>query len=488
MREVFKYFILSTFILGFDALVVNANVTRLDLDIVADPAQERMSISAGLEIDLSSLPEIQNSGEYWFQFTEPATIEKFVADGAPVPFEFIPIPNVPESVGVQLLRVELPKHREKVVLKAEYVYSRDTLKGFAPNPSTDDHLHLAQLRRDSIYSSHLPYYPTSLHSDARSARIKITVPKGWTGLTAGGLAEKESGEFLNSFTYEVASPSGRLPYPLAIYPYRELKEGQVSIFFSEEDRSYAGEKLELIQSKILPFLTNLMGLPPFHQLKVIEVFPFEGNTGLAARDVVMLSQKIWFASPVDEDPTSKPSLVLVDEIAHQWNFYKVQLPNYLAEGVSEYTDALFLEYIKGAPALDQKIVSYRAHYKKTADLLNQVRDLKKQGLSKEQIAEKVHLFSQELDVYWPYAEWGEVPISDERVFPRLYFLKGALALHALRQTLGKESFYSGFREVFSNSREGEMTLDQFRAAFEGVIGRNLEEFFQRWYLEPGLPE
>jgi hypothetical protein len=38
------------------------------------------------------------------------------------------------------------------------------------------------------------------------------------------------------------------------------------------------------------------------------------------------------------DPNGKSMTVLVDECAHQWNAYHVQLPNYLAEGVSELSE------------------------------------------------------------------------------------------------------------------------------------------------------
>ena len=32
---------------------------------------------------------------------------------------------------------------------------------------------------------------------------------------------------------------------------------------------------------------------------------------------------------------------------------------------------------------------------------------------------------QALQPYWAYSEWGEVATSDPRLFPALYFLKGA---------------------------------------------------------------
>ena len=74
------------------------------------------------------------------------------------------------------------------------------------------------------------------------------------------------------------------------------------------------------------------------------------------------------------------------------------------------------------------------------------------------------------------------------MFNSLYFLKGAVALHALRVHLGDELFFKGFKEVFSKPTEGEQTLADFRQAFEKTSGKPLDDFFKEWYYKTGLPE
>jgi aminopeptidase N len=83
---------------------------------------------------------------------------------------------------------------------------------------------------------------------------------------------------------------------------------------------------------------------------------------------------------------------------------------------------------------------------------------------------------------------GELAISDPRVFPALYFLKGALALHALRTQIGDEQFFAGFKKLFAVGSNAPVTLDYCRQCFESVHGASLADFFQRWYNEPGLPD
>jgi len=90
--------------------------------------------------------------------------------------------------------------------------------------------------------------------------------------------------------------------------------------------------------------------------------------------------------------------------------------------------------------------------------------------------------------YWPYASAGEVAISDPRIFPTLYFIKGALALDALRTQLGDAQFFAGFRKVFATGTTEPVTLDYFRQCFESIHGASLADFFQLWYNTPGLAD
>jgi hypothetical protein len=473
----------------------------LQLELRADPARETLRVDLEMEIDLGAWPDARKSGEYWFLFTRPDTIFQLIdkSTGKPIDYRFAPVSGTPATTGLQRIKLDLPSSRDRVVIAANYLYSKNTFTGFFLNPSTDDNLHFGQVRADAIFASHLRYYPSAIGATAgnyplgapkrSSAQVRLEVPVGWKGVTTGRLVGEKSSGGRTTFTYDIASSSGRLPYPFAIYPYQVLTERNVSIYFGERDRTYAVEKLRLINDRILPFLTRLMGPPPFEQLKVIEVFPFEGNTGLAARDVVMLSQPVWFAAPIGEDLTSTPAVVLVDEIAHQWNFYKVRLPNFLAEGVSEYTDALFVEEVKGREALDARIEGHRKAYARSVEILTRLRELQAQGVDLAMAAKRLEMTEAEVTAYWPYAEAGEVAISDAKIFPKLYFLKGAAALHALRHLLGDPIFFRGFRSVFAGSDAdgGDVSLDQFRASFESASGRSLEEFFRVWYVRPGLP-
>ena len=82
-----------------------------------------------------------------------------------------------------------------------------------------------------------------------------------------------------------------------------------------------------------------------------------------------------------------------------------------------------------------------------------------------------------------------MPITDPRVFPPLYFLRGVMALQALREKLGDESFFKAFRSLFSaKPMDAAWTLADFREHFEKARGSDLKPFFSLWYESTELPK
>jgi hypothetical protein len=133
------------------------------------------------------------------------------------------------------------------------------------------------------------------------------------------------------------------------------------------------------------------------------------------------------------------------------------------------------------------MAAYRKAYTDVVNLIARLKPLKDRGQTVEQAAQALGLPLAAVQPYWPYASWDELPISDSRVFPTLYFLKGALALHALRNQIGDAQFFTGFKKLFSVGTTEPVTLDYCCQCFESVHGASLADFFRLWYNEPGLP-
>ena len=172
------------------------------------------------------------------------------------------------------------------------------------------------------------------------------------GVSAGVLQGQESVGDQIRFVYDIPYASGLLYYPLAVFPYvvqETVYQDRVlvGIYSSVADANYAQEKLQFLTTKVLPFLEDLMGNYPLPNLRIVEMLPQRGEYragGPGAGDA--LGEDVVRRS-IGTSYDSLPAVVLVDECAHQWNAYHVQFPNYLAEGISEYTDNLFLGALRG---------------------------------------------------------------------------------------------------------------------------------------------
>jgi hypothetical protein len=462
-------------------------VEETEIDLVLDPNGESMTAQVRLHVT-------DNTGSQQFvcTFLKPTRLDyvREAGSGRSVSYKFDLTGSLQN--GIYQCTMNLTRLSRECTVELGYSYSGKDFYGYALNPTTLDNFSLGQITSQAVHSSHLYYYP---YTDGLTghAQIALTVPQGWTGVSAGVLQGQEPVGNQTRFVYDIPYPSGLLPYPFAAYPY-VVQEAvyrdrvRVGLYSSAADANYAREKREFVTTKVLPFLEDLMGNYSLPNLRIVETFLKEGNIGLAARGLVMLSQKMWFAVPLGTSYKSTPAIVLIDECSQQWNAYYVKFPNYLAEGLSQFTDDLFFERFVDSQRMAKAMPAYREAYAKIADMINRLKPLKDAGQTIEQAAQTLGRTVEAITPYWPYASVGEVAISDPRVFPTLYFLKGAMALQALRTQMGDEQFFAGFKKVFAVGTSAPVTLDYFRQCFESVHGASLADFFQRWYNEPGLPE
>ncbi len=488
-----RFAVARVILIGVLAAVVTAiparaaQIEQTEIDLVMDPNSESMTAQVRLHVT-------ENVGDRQLvcYFLKPTRMDycREAPSGRNVPYQFQQLSE--PQYGVYQFTLNLGRSTQECTVELGYAYSGKDFYGYCLNPTTLDNLVFGQITRQSVYSSHLAYYPYTDGLTGR-ARIALTVPQGWMGVSAGVLEEQQSLDGRSRFVYDIPYASGILYYPMAAYPYvlqETLYQGRVlvGIYSSSGDARLAHEKLEFLTTTVLPFLEGLMGNYALANLRVVEVFPKEGNTGLAARGLVMLSEKMWFSAAIGTSYDSLPAVVLVDECAHQWNAYHVKFPNYLAEGISEYTDNLFAERYADRNRMATMVSSYRAAYTNIVETIARLKPFKDRGQTVEQAAQALGLPLASIEPFWPYASWGEVAISDPRVFPTLYFLKGALALQALRTQIGDEHFFAGFKKLFAVGTTEPVTLDYCRQCFESVHGGSLADFFQLWYNEPGLPD
>ena len=143
-------------------------------------------------------------------------------------------------------------------------------------------------------------------------------------------------------------------------------------------------------------------------------------------------------------------MLLAHELAHQWFGNAVSPARWddiwLNEGFATYAQWLWLEEID--------MVSLEAVVERT------LRFLPRDG--------------------WPLSAPSELfgPVSYEG---------GAVALHALRLTVGDDAFFEGLRGWVAANLDDSATTDDFEAVMEATSGEELDDFFDTWVHADEIP-
>jgi aminopeptidase N len=102
--------------------------------------------------------------------------------------------------------------------------------------------------------------------------------------------------------------------------------------------------------------------------------------------------------------------------------------------------------------------------------------------------------------HWLESTWGAFGPSDPfwdldvadpgaaSIFAWPVYLRGGMALQALRHRVGEAAFWSIVRTWLADRAGGNGSTEQFRALAEQVSGQDLAGFFDAWLVAPTRPE
>jgi hypothetical protein len=95
-----------------------------------------------------------------------------------------------------------------------------------------------------------------------------------------------------------------------------------------------------------------------------------------------------------------------------------------------------------------------------------------------------HDFAPPDDPFWQLTIGDPGP---ESVFDFPVYVRGAMTLQVLRDTVGDTAFFRILRTWASQHRGGNVHTDQFVALAERISGQQLDALFEAWLFTPGLP-
>ena len=205
---------------------------------------------------------------------------------------------------------------------------------------------------------------------------------------------------------------------------------------------------------VLAFFSENIG--PFSYEKLANVQSDASGGGMEAASAIMYN-----STSVTGKRTVRWRNVVIHELAHQWFGDAVTESDWndvwLSEGFATYFTLLFIEHAYGH---DEFVTGLRASRKTVIDYYAKTPDTR-----------VVH-----------------ANLSDmAQVTSAITYQKGGWTLHMLRQRMGDEKFWAGFRDYYAGYKDRNASTTDFRHAMERASGLDLADFFQQWLYRAGVP-
>ncbi|MFG1950078.1 M1 family metallopeptidase [Micromonospora sp. NPDC048830] len=297
------------------------------------------------------------------------------------------------------------------------------------------------------------WFPVNDHpSDKAGYEVEVTVPDGLAALSNGVPLGRTSGGGWTTWRWAERAPMASYLSFLVIGDYRVdtgTHAGRPIVTAVAASLPADGPAAASVArtGEIADFLAERFG-----------PYPFEAYGGIAVAD-----ERVGYALETQSRPVYGPGFfrsgrpdpgVVAHELAHQWFGDSVSLARWsdiwLNEGFATYAEWLWAEH-DGGPTAQR---SFELRYAAT--------------------------------------DWSEPSVDPGRaeMFGTAVYQRGALAVHALRRTVGDDAFFRILRAWTAERRGGTATTADFVALAERVSGRRLGALFDAWLAAdtpPTLP-
>ncbi|MGW6256407.1 M1 family metallopeptidase [Streptomyces sp. NPDC055085] len=293
------------------------------------------------------------------------------------------------------------------------------------------------------------WFPSSDHpSDKATYDIRITAPKGLTGVSNGRLVSTHDrgGRTVTHW---------RESRPMATY----LATATIGKFDVRTGRTPAGTPIYVA---IDPVLANSNSVDVYavtaaatdYWSQVFGPYPFE-ETGAIVDDM----PQAGFSLEVQSKPAYsavRSEVTIVHELAHQWFGDSVSVAHWkdiwLNEGFATYAQWLWSEHQGVRSAHDSFVAGYGSRPAESS--------------------------------FW------QTVVGDpqrDTMFASAVYQRGAMTLQMLRERIGDTAFFTLLPAWTKLHRYGNASTADFISLAERISGRQLDDLFQTWLFTPGKP-
>lgn len=289
----------------------------------------------------------------------------------------------------------------------------------------------------------MSWFPGNHHlSDKATFDLRLTVPADLVAVSNGRLVSRTVAGGKATFGWRTTEPMASYLSTVAIGRFKVTRSAGPIDSYTAVDPRQSAVNLDRIPT-MLAFFAERFGPYPFDTTGAIVDHAEEVGYALETQ-----------TRPVFPGPADRATLA--HELAHQW-FGDSVTPRrwqdiWLNEGFATYAEWLWQERDGGERI---QAVFDRGYATKAEDRFWQL----------------------------PPA----APGAARDLFDRRVYVRGAMALHALRTTVGDQAFFRTLRAWAQTRRHGNGSTPEFLALAERTAGRDLDGLFRSWLYTPGRP-
>jgi aminopeptidase N len=293
-------------------------------------------------------------------------------------------------------------------------------------------------------SGSMGWFPSNNHpTDKATYTFRVTVAKPYVAAANGLLTETVDNGNSTTYVWEEGKPmaSYLASVNIAKFNLRTATgpNGLPMRSYFESSLTEADIQAYDHLPEMIAFYSNLIAPYPFEAYGVV-VIPESVGVAMENQTLSVFGADMGF-----ED-------AIAHELAHQWFGDSVTMSNWrdiwLNEGFASYMEWLWIEHTQGKEA-------YRS----------QINDM--------------YAYAQ---VFFPPGNPSPSSLFDGSVY-----IRGGLVLHALRVTVGDETFFDILQTYYQRYQYSNASSEDFIALAEEVSGQDLGPFFDAWLYGSHMP-
>src|SRR5436190_432872 len=293
--------------------------------------------------------------------------------------------------------------------------------------------------------------------------IYMTVPAKYVTLSNGKLvSQKKNTDGTRTDYWKMDLPHAPYLFFMGVGDYAIIKDswkGKEVSYYVEKEYAPVARRIFGLTPEMINFYSKITGVD----------FPWPKYAQITGRDYIFGAMENTSAT-LHEENVQQDARELVDgniwestiahELFHQWFGDYVTTESWsnitLNESFADYSETLWREYKYGKESGDEHIYGNRQSY--LANPANAKKNL----------------------VRFYYSD-------KEDVFDQVSYPKGGSILHMLRNYVGDSAFFRALNLYLTTNKFKSAEAQQLRLAFEEVTGRDLNWFFNEWYIGAGHP-